>query len=163
MTSRDYTPLLAAAANDLPPDRDAAMRRAVQLLWTAFANNPISWVGFYTMEKGAHEMILVCREPKPACSPLGLQGMCGRCYLERRPILLNDARELPPTNYIACDPKDLSEAVIPLIDESGACYGVLDADSYSPGAFNDADIAGMSKLVEVLGLSRPITAPTLRL
>jgi putative methionine-R-sulfoxide reductase with GAF domain len=149
---RDYAPLIKAAAEAKPPSREAAMQTAVDLLWHAFGHKPISWVGFYVKVEGAEEMVLVCREPKPACSPIGLHGMCGRSYLTRRAVLVADVRTLGE-NYIACDPKDQSELVIPLVDHAGGCSGVLDADSYDLLAFGEADVRGMTEMLIALGLT----------
>jgi GAF domain-containing protein len=150
---RDYEPLLKAAKQLKPPSREEAMQMAVALLWRAFGNRPISWVGFYDKVEGAEEMVLVCREPKPACSPIGLQGMCGRSYLKKQSILVADVRTLGQ-NYIACDPKDQSELVVPLVDGAGACSGVLDVDSYDLGAFDEADVRGMTDVLIALGLTK---------
>jgi len=147
---RDYSPLLAELTQPAPP-RPQAMERAVSLLWNAFGHKPISWVGFYE-PGGDHDMILVCREPKPACSPIGLQGMCGRSYKKRESILIADVRTLGE-NYIACDPKDQSELVIPMLEPDGRCRGVLDVDSYEITAFDDEDVRGMNRLLIALGLS----------
>jgi putative methionine-R-sulfoxide reductase with GAF domain len=167
---RDYGALLArhglSADTPLPAHtpgsarRHEAMRRAIDLLWGALGSSGISWIGFYERPAGAEEMVLVCREPKPACSPIGLHGMCGRCCIAGTPMLVNDVRTLGD-GYIACDPKDLSEAVVPLINPDGTCDAVLDADSYDVGAFGAADIEGMTRLLIALGLTAP-DAGTLR-
>jgi L-methionine (R)-S-oxide reductase len=149
---RDYTGLIESARGARPEGRDAAMRLAVDLLWRAFGNKPISWVGFYDKIADADEMILVCREPKPACSPIGLHGMCGRSWEKRRSILVSDVRSLG-SNYIACDPKDRSELVVPLLDGAGACSGVLDVDSYALAAFNETDVRATTELLIALGLT----------
>ena len=159
--ARDYKPLIEAASKAKPASRDAAMKAAVDLLWRAFGHKPISWVGFYLKSEGAEEMVLVCREPKPACSPIGLHGMCGRAYLTRRAVLVADVRTLGE-NYIACDPKDQSELVIPLVDSAGVCAGVLDVDSYDLKAFDEGDIRGMTELLIGLGLTAD-AAPIIRL
>lgn len=140
-------------------DREGLMRVAIDVLWRAFGSHgyehiPISWIGFYDKVEDADEMVLVCREPKPACSPIGLHGMCGRSFLDSRPILIHDVATLG-ANYIACDPKDKSEAVVPMFNTDGTCWGVLDADSYEVGTFDDADVRGMQLLCEALGLSSP--------
>lgn len=132
--------------------RQERMERVVDVLWDAFHAAGLSWIGFYTGEPGADHMILRARRDKPACSPLGLEGMCGRCWQARRPILLHDAQTLAG-GYIACDPRDRSEAVIPLFEPDGSCWGVLDADSFDVGSFDEADIAGMTRAVEIAGLS----------
>lgn len=155
---RDYTEVLslAAAAPATPPaTREARMMQAVTLLWRAFADKPLSWIGFYEKVAGAEEMVLVCREPKPACSPIGLFGMCGRGWKERRPLIVADVRTLGP-DYIACDPRDQSELVLPVMNDDGTCWGVLDADSYDLDAFDEHDAACMSRALELMGISAKI-------
>lgn len=157
---RDYVTLLAREdlSFDHPPavlgpgERAPAMRRCIDLLWRTFACQGLSWIGFYEKSAHADEMTLTCREPKPACSPIGLHGMCGRGWREKRPIIIPDVATLGP-NYIACDPLDRSELVVPCIDEEGSCWGVLDADSYDHGAFDEHDAQGMTKLLVALGLT----------
>jgi putative methionine-R-sulfoxide reductase with GAF domain len=153
---RDYEPLVAEAraCTGLTPGQ--AMAKAVELLWSNFGHKPISWVGFYLKVEDTDELILVCREPKPACSPLGLQGMCGRGYLNRKSYLVADVRTLGK-NYIACDPKDQSEVVIPMIDQAGNCEGVLDVDSYDLNAFDKNDARGMTDLLLALNLTSTAT------
>lgn len=149
---RDYTRLLRSAPRGL--QRDAAMRWVVDALWEAFHHDRLSWIGFYTKTPGRDEMVLTCRRDKPACSPIGLHGMCGRGWKDRRPIVIDDVATLG-AGYIACDPRDRSEAVIPLFEQDGTCWGVLDADSYDLAGFNDHDARQMTLLVEAAGLSEP--------
>ncbi|MBM4108689.1 MAG: GAF domain-containing protein [Phycisphaerae bacterium] len=153
---RDYAPLVGIAS--VSGERTARMQRVCDLLWGAFSARGLSWIGFYAKVSGAEQMVLEVRRDKPACSPIGLHGMCGRCWGERRPILVADVATLG-TNYIACDPRDRSEAVVPCFDEGGSCWGVLDADSHEPGAFGLNDLAGMTALVEAFGLSVPLFPP----
>lgn len=165
--SRDYHAVLRnltsrAAAGHVPfGDRERLMRLAVSVLWNAFglhsrASHAISWIGFYDKVDGADEMVLVCREPKPACSPIGLHGMCGEGWKQRRSIVIPNVKTLGE-NYIACDPKDQSELVVPLMTEDGTCIGVLDADSYDVDAFDESDATGMTKVLIALGLTTPQT------
>ena len=145
-------------------DRDEAMRWVVAQFWARFGHDEeeaagerqrgVSWLGFYLKVPGLDEMELVCREPKAACSPIGLHGMCGRGYVDARSLVIADVRALEG-NYIACDPKDLSELVVPMFDVAGKCYGVYDADSYDVGAFTEADAEGVRLVLEAVGLSRP--------
>ncbi len=164
---RDYAALLSR--HDLSPERPAptrdrgeSMRRAIDLLWGGVGSLGISWIGFYVLE--GDSMVLVCREPKPACSPIGLHGMCGRGVREAHPLIIADVRTLGE-NYVACDPRDQSELVIPLLDDAGRCDAVLDADSYEVGAFDEHDAFGMSKVLVSLGLASPhlLTRMPLRL
>ena len=153
---RDYEPLVAAARASTGLTPGQAMSKAVELLWGTFGNDPISWVGFYLKVEDTDEMVLACREPKPACSPIGLQGLCGRGYLTRRSYVVGDVRTLGD-NYIACDPKDQAEVVIPLLDMAGACEGVLDVDSYDLNAFDEDDVRGMTDVLLALNLTTSAT------
>jgi putative methionine-R-sulfoxide reductase with GAF domain len=155
--ARDYAHLLATPFPK--SDRGEAMARVVELLWTAFGEQDpqkttgglVSWVGFYEIAPEEQEMILACREPKPACSPIGLQGLCGRGWKEGRAFVVNDVAVLGE-GYIACDPRDQSEAVVPMI-EGGRCWGVLDVDSYHVGAFTQRDACEMDRLCRLAGLT----------
>jgi putative methionine-R-sulfoxide reductase with GAF domain len=109
----------------------------VDAVWAEFGNHqPVSWVGFYHL--GTTEMTLGPRRDKPACSPIGLHGACGQAALANRSLLVSDVRALG-ANYIACDPRDLAELVVPVLDRSGRVLGVLDLDSYTAGAFTTED------------------------
>jgi len=131
------------------------MRAAVDALWEAFGGRGYSWVGFYTIRAGAEEMILGPRRDKPACSPIGLHGMCGFAWRERRSVVVPDVRRLGG-NYVACDPRDMAEVVVPLLEADGACWGVLDADSFEVDAFNARDAIGLARVVERAALSAPL-------
>lgn len=150
--SRDYAPLLGVASPN--GNRVARMQRVCDLLWGAYSSRGLSWIGFYAKVPDAEQMVLEVRRDKPACSPIGLHGMCGRAWSERRPILVADVATLG-ANYIACDPRDRSEAVIPCFNPDGACWGVLDADSHDLAAFGPGDVSGLTALVEAFGLSVP--------
>lgn len=164
MALRDYRTLLdAARRHGATGDRAARMKLACDLVWEHFgldrpARPAYSWIGFYEKSAGADEMLLVARRDKPACSPIGLHGMCGRGWKERRAILVPDVATLG-ANYIACDPKDRSEIVIPVFDDRGGCLGVLDGDSYELAGFDDADVLGLTELVTILCLTNPPNSP----
>ena len=116
----------------------------VEAIWAEFGNHrPVSWVGFYHLHES--EMILGPRRDKPACSPIGLHGACGQSALSGRSLLVRDVRELG-AGYIACDPRDLSELVVPVKDQTGEVVGVLDLDSYSEAAFDETDQAELEQI-----------------
>jgi len=148
---RDYTPLLAAlkpGANDTE-----TMQRTVDALWLAFASQGWSWVGFYLVTQGnPSEMILGPRRDKPACSPIGLHGCCGRSYLSRRPLVVRDVKVMG-AEYIACDPRDVSEVVVPCLNPDGTAWGVLDVDSFNLGEFDETDALCLQRLLRHVGLS----------
>ena len=143
---------LAASLADLAGDRAARMQAVTDALWEALHATGVSWLGFYVYE-GGEELILGPRRDKPACSPIGLHGACGQVFTGRRPLVVRDVAELGE-NYIACDPRDRSEVVLPLFDDEGGCWGVLDLDSYDVGSFGDADIAGLQEVLRAAGLTQ---------
>lgn len=162
---RDYNPILRelearCARGELPFDhREALMKLAIDLLWQAFGlhsrpTHALSWIGFYDKVPNADEMVLVCREPKPACSPIALHGMCGEGWKQRRAIVIPNVKTLGE-NYIACDPKDQSELVVPVFDDAGECTSVLDADSYDTNAFSEHDALAITRILLALGLTAP--------
>ncbi|MBN2561221.1 MAG: GAF domain-containing protein [Phycisphaerae bacterium] len=137
---------------EIHADRERLMRRFVDVLWDALCGTGVSWVGFY-LHQGADELVLGPRRDKPACSPIGLHGACGRAITSGKPLVVRDVAELGK-DYVACDPRDRSEVVIPLFDEHDKCWGVLDLDSHEPGAFDDEDVEGLLHLLRKAGLTR---------
>lgn len=148
---RDYDRVLAK----LSPkgDRDECMQNVVDALWDELHDKGVSWVGFYLKPMGMDEMVLGPRRDKPACSPISLYGACGRCYTSRRPLIVNDVTNLR-AGYIACDPRDKSECVIPLLDGPYSCYGVLDLDSYDTYAFTRDDMLALQKILQHMRLTQ---------
>ncbi len=128
---------------------------ASDLLWEALRG--VSWVGFYSKAATGDEMILVARRDKPACSPIGLHGICGLGWRERRGVVVRDVGVLG-AHYIACDPRDRSEVVVPLLGADGTCSGVLDVDSHEAGAFDLEDAWALGGFLAAAGLSRPMEA-----
>jgi len=160
---------LINAASRAAGDRSARMRGLADLLWRRLnhddADGPISWIGFYEIaapgnEHGAEpgrQMILAAHRDKPACSPIGLHGVCGRSFIEAAPVVVSDVRTLGE-GYVACDPRDLSEVVIPMLDDDGKPWGVLDGDSFETDAFTTADAETLRLVAEAAGLSAPISS-----
>jgi putative methionine-R-sulfoxide reductase with GAF domain len=143
---------LAVALKCLPGDRAGRMQVVVDVLWDALHCTGVSWVGFYVHEDG-DELILGPRRDKPACSPIGLHGACGQAYISRKPLVVGDVGDLG-ADYIACDPRDRSEVVLPLFDESGTCWGVLDLDSHETDSFDDTDVEGLQRVLLTANLTR---------
>ena len=157
-SGRNYASLIGSVRSGpqviSPSMREQRMREVADALWDHLGSRGVSWLGFYLKVAGKDEMILGPRRDKPACSPIGMHGMCGRGWIERQPIVIRDVRTLGG-NYIACDPRDLSELVIPLFESDGSCWGVFDADSYETGSFDSADVEGITNVLTHAGLSAP--------
>jgi len=130
------------------------MRAVVDVLWESLSTAGVSWVGFYVNQPGEppdRRLVLGPCRNSPACSPIGLHGACGSCLLSGRALIVRDARELGQ-NYIACDPRDRSEVVVPLFHDD-SCWGVLDLDSHDVGSFNHADAEGLRRVLIAAGLT----------
>ena len=155
-TVRDYAPLRGRAVDIAKlRSREERMEAFVQLWWDAFAATGVSWVGFYVDHPGEPDdrrMTLAARRPKPACSPIGVHGACGQCLLAGRTLVVRDVRDLGE-GYIACDPRDQSELVVPCMDSQGRPWGVLDVDSHDVASFSQGDAAAACELLALAGLS----------
>jgi len=150
---RDYLSLAASAANlSALADRRERMARLTDLLWESLGGTGISWCGFYVPPEGGGQLVLAVCRPKPACSPIGLHGVCGRGFLTRQAQVVQDVADLGPA-YVACDPDDRSEVVVPMLAPDGTCAGVLDLDSHNVGAFTQEDAKGLAAVLKAAGLS----------
>lgn len=123
------------------------MRAFVDALWELMHDTGISWAGFYLDHPGkpdGRRLVLGPHRDKPACSPIGLHGVCGQALTFGTTRIVNDVTELGE-NYVACDPRDRSEIVVPVQDETGRVFAVLDLDSFDVGAFDEADDRGLRR------------------
>ena len=157
---RDYQPVIDAVRGASGND-EARMQRVVDALWDAFAAAGVSWVGFYVADESKPEserLLLGPRRDKPACSPIGLHGVCGAGYASGATQIVADVRALGES-YVACDPRDLSEIVVPIASANGAVTGVLDLDSFDVGSFDESDDEGLRAVLTAAGFSVP-ASPT---
>jgi L-methionine (R)-S-oxide reductase len=106
----------------------------------------LNWAGFYFNRGG--ELVLGPFQGKPACVRIAWgQGVCGTAAASGASVIVPDVHEFP--GHIACDPNSRSELVVPLVRD-GAVIGVLDLDSPLPARFDEADRAGVERLVAIL-------------
>ena len=147
---RAYNDVVARIAGSAG-DRRERMQATSDALWEALKEAGVSWVGFYVHEDG-DELVLGPRRDKPACSPIGLHGACGQVFTSRRPLVVRDVKDLGDS-YIACDPRDQSEVVVPLLEADGTCWGVLDLDSHEVGSFGEDDVAGLRAVLRAARLT----------
>ena len=153
--ARPYAQLAGEVTN--AGSRDERMQAVVQVLWRGLHEAGVSWVGFYVDRPGEPDekrlVLGACRD-QPACTPIGLHGVCGQALRFGRPRVVPDVRELG-ADYIACDPQDRSEIVIPLLDEKARCWAVLDLDSHEADAFSDDDARGLCQVLRAAGFVTP--------
>ncbi len=134
------------------PEIAPRLEAMTALLWGAFAPMHCSWVGFYCVaaETTSDSLILACCRPKPACSPIGLHGVCGQAFVEGVVRIVEDV-SLLGNAYVACDPRDRSELVVPIF-VGGRPAGVLDLDSIQLACFDAHDADRIAKILESAGL-----------
>ena len=132
----------------------------LELAWPSVEAHDVSWIGFYLEDPTAPETRRLTLGPSrggPACSPIGLHGACGQAFKAGRPLVVKDVRELGE-DYIACDPRDRSELVVPITSEARV-IGVLDVDSHQVNAFSQRDLEALLPLMALLGLLDPPLQP----
>lgn len=153
MTMLDAIYEAVAAQTNPQADRQAAMQDVVVRLWAALRDRDVSWLGFYVDQPDQPDdrrLVLGPHRDKPACSPIGLHGVCGQVLVSGRSRIVDDVHALG-TKYVACDPRDRSELVLPLFEEDGQCWGVLDLDSFSAGRFTASDRDGCRGVLQAAG------------
>jgi GAF domain-containing protein len=107
------------------------------------------WTGFYILHH--NELIVGPYQGPLACQVLEKnKGVCWAGILRRSTIIVPNVHEFP--GHIACDSRSNSEIVVPLFDENGQPWAVLDVDSQKLDAFSDVDKTGLEKIV---GLIQP--------
>lgn len=151
--NRNYSKMTEAAllaAKDLG-SAEQKMEAVTNVLWDGLKNKGLVWVGFYRIADDKQEMLLVCRQPKPACSPIGLHGVCGKAWKEKKAQVVSDVHALGG-DHIVCDPNNLSEVVVPILEKNGECRYVLDLDSAELDSFSDEDVKGLELVLKRAGL-----------
>lgn len=110
--------------------------------WEALSPTGVSWIGFYHYVPDCEHLILgPCRD-SPACSPIALHGVCGQGVTRGKTLIVNDVTELGEA-YVACDPRDQSEIVIPIGNPSANL--ILDLDSQEKASFGALDDIWLKK------------------
>jgi L-methionine (R)-S-oxide reductase len=136
--ARDLTALLAGES-----DLIANAANTAALIFDALPD--INWAGFYFLR--GDELVVGPFQGKPACVriPIG-RGVCGAAAAQRKPIVVPDVHAF--AGHIACDSASRSEIVIPIM-ATDTVLGVLDIDSPSLERFDETDLRGLARLVEV--------------
>lgn len=151
---RDYQAMAEKVKQGISaaPGKEDKMKLVTNLLWDGLKDKGLDWVGFYHLTQNGEGMELVCRQPRAACSPIGLQGVCGKGMKDKTPQIVKDVYALGD-KHIICDPANLSEIVVPLIEPDGSCRAVLDLDSRELGAFDQQDAVGLALVLRSAGLT----------
>jgi L-methionine (R)-S-oxide reductase len=138
-----------AALIDAEPDLVANTANMAALAYHGLPE--LNWAGFYFARHG--ELVLGPFQGKPACVRIAWgNGVCGAAAARGTAIVVPDVDAFP--GHIACDATSRSELVVPLV-VGGRVAGVFDLDSPRPARFDEADRAGVERLVAVLLAHHP--------
>lgn len=127
----------------------------VNLAWSALATSGVSWIGFDRVADDDQSMVLEQRRDRPACSPIGMHGVCGHAVRRGRTRDIANVSDLG-AEYVACDPRDRSEIVIPIrtLSPSGSRVDrALDLDSFGLGSFSDLDDSYFKVALKIVGFA----------
>ena len=136
----DYKPFIEGENNII-----SAMANTAAALREAFG---FFWVGFYivtddsTLSVGPFQGGVACSRIRRG------RGVCGTAWAEGHTIIVPDVDSFP--GHIACSSASRSEIVVPLINGTGQCLGVLDIDSDKPDDFDTTDQQGLEEVCRLM-------------
>jgi len=105
------------------------------------------WTGFYLIRDG--ELIVGPYQGPVACIKLKKNtGVCWAGINQKETIIVPDVHLF--SGHIACDSRSNSEIVVPLKNKAGDIIGVLDVDSKALNSFDEADRAGLEKILQLV-------------
>ena len=143
--ARDYSEVRARIRAGCAGEEDAVALMATVACELYHAFDDFDWVGFYRVTapevlkigpyQGGHGCLVI---------PFG-RGVCGAAAREMRTQVVPDVDAFP--GHIACASSTRSEIVVPVVDAAGRLIGVLDVDSDTPAAFDEADAAALEAML----------------
>ena len=105
------------------------------------------WVGFYLNKES--QLVLGPFQGPLACTRIEFDsGVCGHAYTMRETVIVPNVDDFP--GHIACSSASKSEIVVPMFDDGGEVFAVLDVDSDRLDDFSDADRVGLEGLVKFI-------------
>lgn len=109
------------------------------------------WVGFYLVKPlagkdGDTQLVLGPFQGPIACTRIAKgKGVCGGAWAQRETLIVPDVNAFP--GHIACASDSQSEIVVPMLDDAGEVWGVLDVDSDKLDDFSEVDRDALEQLV----------------
>lgn len=145
MTAMDY-PALAEALRALCQGETDTVALMATVACEIHAAHPLSdWTGFYRVTapgllkigpyQGGHGCLVIPFE----------RGVCGAAARTGQAQIVPDVEAFP--GHIACAASTRSELVLPVWNGAGRLLGVLDLDSNTPAAFDEADAAALTAIL----------------
>ena len=105
------------------------------------------WVGFY-LKKG-DQLVLGPFQGPLACTRIDFdKGVCGHAYSTKNTVIVPNVDEFP--GHISCSSAARSEIVVPIFDDRGDVFGVLDVDSDRLNDFSEIDRDGLTRITGVI-------------
>jgi L-methionine (R)-S-oxide reductase len=124
-------------------DDIAAMATISALVHHAFGH---LWTGFYRVVEPGVLLRVGPYQGTLGCLDIHIgRGVCGTAAAERRTVVVPDVHAFP--GHITCDARSRSEIVVPVFDRAGELLAVFDVDSAEPAAFDEADRAGLERIM----------------
>jgi L-methionine (R)-S-oxide reductase len=107
------------------------------------------WTGFY--RRCGDRLVVGPYAGTVGCLQIAIgRGVCGTAAARGQTIIVPDVNAFP--GHIACDPRSRSEIVVPIRGLQKELIGVLDVDSDSLDAFDEADRQGLERLCNLFGV-----------
>ncbi len=105
------------------------------------------WTGFYELVDG--NLVVSAYQGPVACLKLKTDvGVCWAGINSKDTVLVKNVHDFP--GHIACSSLSNSEIVVPVKDKDGKVVAVLDVDSKELNSFDEADRAGLEKIVSLI-------------
>lgn len=106
------------------------------------------WVGFYLVNNG--QLVLGPFQGPVACTRINKgKGVCGTAWEKKETIVVPDVELFP--GHIACSSLSKSEIVVPLLDNEGEVFAVLDVDSDRLNDVDATDSAFLLRITQLIG------------
>jgi len=129
---------------DAEPDTIATLANLSAALHHAFG---FHWVGFYLVK--GDELVLGPFQGPIACTRIAKgRGVCGTAWATGQTQVVADVDAFP--GHIACSSLSKSEVVVPVLDERGGVWAVLDIDSDQANDFSDVDRVALERVAGLL-------------
>ena len=100
-----------------------------------------NFCGFY-VKKGEQLEISSYKSDKIPCSPIKMDGVCGKSIISKDTIIVPNVNEFP--GHIECDPNSKSEIAIPFSNY------VFDIDSKEFDDFDEIDEKYLKKIIDMI-------------
>ena len=142
-TYRELLPQLLAMI-EAERDTIATLANLSAALQQAFG---FHWVGFYIVRD--NQLVLGPFQGPVACTRIAHgKGVCGTAWATNTTQLVPDVEAFP--GHIACSSLSKSEIVVPVRDDAGSVWAVLDIDSDQADDFSDVDRDALEQLASWL-------------